>query len=703
MNNLFLELLNRSITASLLMILVIALHFILRKMPKNVNCILWLLVGIRLICPVSIESMFSVLPSKEPVQQMFDNVTTITTNTDIVNLEDNQLNATTNQSQKMDSQPNLTKDLPRLCAIIWFCGFIGMSGYTMLGFYKLKKRVRESIPYKEQIFLCDHIDTPFILGILKPKIYLPSDILEDQIPYVLQHEKAHLKRLDPLWKVVGYTILIFHWFNPLVWISYKLFCKDLELACDEKVIRSFNSIEKKAYSTILLECSVKKSTFSLSPLAFGEISVKDRVKAILSYKKPAFWTILIAIVICIVVGICFLTNPIRQKEYSDEELVSMAAQFYLMNSGRDYLYLPEQIEVSTLAEKGQVVLSLYDIIGNDAQGGHGVTWAVYQVDRNTAVGYETRSFDAVDLSKIEENHDFQYHIMEGQEGVWQLDLENLNGIETNPEKDNIDEDGRNSSSEGNAVNVTDVDQAKMDVLERFQKVLWEELEAKDLMFTGDLFAKPTEIQCIGEIPEQQIKLYGYGDNDYQGVGVAIQIGEDVNFFDWTYTSPRGLPPSVYWNDKDKVLQIALKIYTGTGIAAEELHILRQYETGTLDDAIFAFDDYSSLLQQMVGFQYLEEEQKLQLITLSDDSILSEIENIVVPNGMDSLELGMISSFLLGDNIWLQVEPGYIPKGQIAEYEGMPTLMFPVQTKVDDSNNTLFQLGEPQVIDLGEEP
>lgn len=408
-----------------------------------------------------------------------------------------------------------------------------------------------------------------------------------------------------------------------------------------------------------------------------------------NYKKPAFWTIMIAILVCLITGMIFLINSVRVKRYSDEELVSMAAEYFIMNNGRDYLYLPEQIEVSTLEEEGQVVLSLYDVINDGEKDGHGVTWAVYQVDRKTAAGYEMRSFDAVDLTKIKASHNFHYDIIEDQEGVWQLDMDNLANIKTNSEME---------KNEKNMVDAADENQAKVNVIERFHGVEWDELEAGKLKFTGEIYANSTEIQCIGEIPEYQIKLYGYGDDDYQGIGVAVQIGEDVNIFDWTYASPRELPPSVYWNEKDKILQTSLKIYTGTGVAAEELHILRQYDTGTLDDSIFTLDDYSLLLQQMIGFQYLEKEKRLKLILLSDQSILTEIENIDEPNGVDSLELGLISSFILGDDISIQVESGYIPNGQItAEYEGMPTLIFPVKVKVDDSNNTLFQLDDPHVI------
>lgn len=702
MESIFIELLNRSITASFLIVLVIILHFVLRGIPRNVNCILWLLVAIRLIFPVSIESAFSVLPAGEPVRQIMDNVLEVTAPAiDVGNVEAVPANTTVNQNRQMEVQAEDRNILPTVGAAVWLSGFVVMAAYTMLSLFKLQKRVRERIPYREQIFLCDNIDTPFILGIFRPQIYLPSNIEEHQIPYVLQHEKAHLKRLDHLWKVLGYMVLLLHWFNPLAWISYKLFCKDIELACDEKVIRNIDNTEKKKYSTALLECSVKKSAIALSPLAFGELSVKKRIKAILDYKKPAFWTILAAIVICIIIAISFLTNPVTEKEYSDEELVELAAEYYMVNSGRDYLYLPEYIEISAAAEEEQVLLSLFDIVEEGEEGGHGVTWAAYQVNRKTAVGFETRSFEDIDLTKAETSHDFTYYIVEEQEGRWQLDTENITGIETYTEAENNENNEIGTDSEADKDDEAAMDQVQNDILERFSEIDWDELEDRDLQFTGSL-DNPTQIQCIGEIPEYQIKLYGYGDDDFQGAGVAIQIGEDVNFFDWFYTSSRAIPPSVYWNDKDKILQTALRIYTGTGAAAEELHVLRQYQTGTLDDAVFTLDDYSLLLQEMTGFQYIENEKKLQLINLSDNSILTEVENIEAPEGIEALELGWISTFILGDNIFLQVEPGYCPTGHvIAEYEGMPTLIYPVLFEADERENISFRLGEPHVAEEDE--
>ncbi len=243
----------------------------------------------------------------------------------------------------------------------------------------------------------------------------------------------------------------------------------------------------------------------------------------------------------------------------------------------------------------------------------------------------------------------------------------------------------------------DGDQTEINVLERFKSIPWDEIEARNLKFTGE-FSNHSEILCIGEIPEYQIKLYGYGDEEIYGNGVAIQIEDDVNYFDWNYISPRSLPPSVYWNDTEKQLQVALKIYTGTGAAAEELHVLQQYETGHLEDYVFELNDYSTILEERIGYKYIESEQKLQLLDLQENTVLTEIENMNAPAGIESLELGMISTFILGDEIILQVSPGYYQHGMpIAEYENMPMINIAVIVEYDKNDMIEFNLGTPEIV------
>ena len=315
MSYFFLELLKLSISASFLIVAIILLRLLMRKSPRSIYCILWALVGIRLICPFSFESRFSVIPKEDVIP-----INTVLT---IPDTQSELVMPTTNNYVPneilFESENTLATNKPinvvDIISGVWLVGTIGMALYGAISYIRLKRIVSVSINDKEHIYLCDDIDVPFIFGIFKPKIYLPSNMADKQKEYVLLHEKAHLSRHDNLWKPVGFILLSIYWFNPLVWIAYHLFSKDIELATDEKVINNLNNQEIKDYSETLLACSLIKSNLMIKtcPVAFGEVGVKDRIKAVLNYKKPSFWIILIAIISCIVVGVCFLTKPKDDK------------------------------------------------------------------------------------------------------------------------------------------------------------------------------------------------------------------------------------------------------------------------------------------------------------------------------------------------------------------------------------------------------
>lgn len=196
-----------------------------------------------------------------------------------------------------------------VASLLWLAGCVGMLFYAMLSTVKMALRLREAVPDGEGVWRCDQVDTPFIMGVLRPRIYLPSDLAGNEVKYVLAHERAHLRRGDHIWKLLGFLTLALHWFNPFVWEAWILFGRDLEKACDEKVLKEMGFQEKKAYANALLACSMQRSYVMAYPLAFGEVDVKARIKGILSYKKPTFWGILVAAVICLAVGLCFLTDP----------------------------------------------------------------------------------------------------------------------------------------------------------------------------------------------------------------------------------------------------------------------------------------------------------------------------------------------------------------------------------------------------------
>ena len=316
MEALFIKLLNMSITASYIILAVIVLRFLLKKAPKKINCILWTLVAIRLVCPFSFESVLSLIPTSNTVTTdiLYADTPMINSGISIVNNTVNSILASFGATPEASVNP--MQVYMYIASIVWIVGMACLVLYSIITYLKLKHKVATAIPMKDNIYRCDTIASPFVIGIIKPKIYIPFTIDETNLERVIAHEKAHIKRHDHWIKPFGFLLMSVYWFNPLVWVAYILLCRDIELACDEKVLEQIGVEEKKNYSKALLDCSVNCKSIAMCPLAFGEVGVKQRVKNILNYKKPAFWIIVIAIISCVVVGVCFLTNPTSNNHLS---------------------------------------------------------------------------------------------------------------------------------------------------------------------------------------------------------------------------------------------------------------------------------------------------------------------------------------------------------------------------------------------------
>lgn len=307
----FLKLLNLSISASWLVLAVLALRLVLRRAPKWVNVLLWGMVALRLMLPFSIESALSLIPSAETVSPevvQFDPAPTITSGVEFI---DNAVNPSLSESFAAAplASVNPLYVWIYLAGWVWLIGLAAMLAYALVSYLRLRRRVSVSLCVQENIYLCDAISSPFILGVVKPRIYLPSGLDEVQRQNVLSHERAHLARHDHWWKPLGFALLAVYWFNPVLWLAYALLCRDIELACDERVIRTMDESAVKTYSTVLLACSMPRKAVITCPLAFGEVGVKERVRNALHYKKPAFWVVAASVAVCIVVAVCFLTNP----------------------------------------------------------------------------------------------------------------------------------------------------------------------------------------------------------------------------------------------------------------------------------------------------------------------------------------------------------------------------------------------------------
>ena len=310
MSNLFLKILNMSIAAGWLILAVVLLRFLLKKAPRWITVLLWRIAALRLAVPFSFESAWSLVPSAETFQAH-----NIQYEIPVVNSGIPAVNNAVNPLLGEMFAPNPAASVNPLyvwtfvLSVIWLMGMAILLLYTVISYWQVHRSVSEGIPYEGNIFLCDQVKSPFILGLVRPKIYLPSNMDATSMEPVIAHEKAHLTRRDHWWKPLGFLILTVHWFNPLCWIAYVLLCRDIELSCDEKVIRQMDLDGKKRYSTALLECNAQRRLVTICPLAFGEVGVKERVKNVLNYKKPAFWVIVVAVIACGVVTVCFATNP----------------------------------------------------------------------------------------------------------------------------------------------------------------------------------------------------------------------------------------------------------------------------------------------------------------------------------------------------------------------------------------------------------
>ena len=324
MSAVFLKILNMSITASWLILAVILARLLLKKAPKWTACLLWTMVAIRLICPISFESVFSLIPSGETIPSDIAMVRSpaISSGITIVNEAVNPLLSASFTPDPTSSANPLQIVIP-VAALVWVAGIAALLIYALVSYLKLKKTVSASLPLEGRIMVCDEVKAPFILGVFRPVIYVPSSMRGETLDHVIRHETAHLQRRDHWWKPLGFLLLTVYWFNPLCWIAYILLCRDIEMACDERVIRDMDKDGMAAYSQALLDCSFPRRRIAACPLSFGEVSVKERVKGVLNYKKPAFWIIAAAVIVCAALAICLMTDPFSDNSLSDKLAVSM--------------------------------------------------------------------------------------------------------------------------------------------------------------------------------------------------------------------------------------------------------------------------------------------------------------------------------------------------------------------------------------------
>lgn len=358
MDDVFLKLVNLSISASWLILAVLVLRVVLKKAPKWVMPLLWGVVALRLVCLFSIESALSLIPSAETIP------TEIVTETrEPVLYEQATLDIVTNPT--LPSAAEVPVGVSRqqaqldfsIYSVLWLAGMAALLVHALVSAGKLKKKLATAILLRDNIYESEFVDSPFVFGVVKPNIYLPMHMDEGTAAYVIAHERAHLARRDHWWKVLGYLVLALHWFNPLVWVAYILFCRDIELACDEKVVKGLDGAARADYSQALLSCAAPGRAVAACPLAFGEGNIKTRVKSALHYKKPAFWVAAAAVLAVVIMAVCFLTNPRSDIDVetllgtSRGEITRVSVAMEETSSGEEYRMSTEEIKT---------VLSLLD-------------------------------------------------------------------------------------------------------------------------------------------------------------------------------------------------------------------------------------------------------------------------------------------------------------------------------------------------------
>ncbi len=357
MSEVFIALLNRSIAASFLVLAVMIWRWCFAKAPRWITCLLWGVVALRLVVPFSFESVLSLVPSAQtvPPSIVTDAVPVIHSGIPLVNMTVNPL-----LSQAGETTREPWRAVLEIAPYVWVLGMLAVVIYGIVSYVRLRRRVRVSLCVRENVYLCDDIDMPFILGFLHPRIYVPSGLDETAMRCIIAHETAHLRRHDHWIKPLAFMVLAVYWFNPVMWIAYTLLCRDIEKACDERVIKEQDADFKITYSQTLVACSTGRRLMLACPLAFGEVGVKERVRSVLSYKKPTLWLLVAALAASVLLGVCFLTDPIGdaevytlQESETDHEMVGVRVTELFVGEEDGYLTMEWENRTGTTISYGE--------------------------------------------------------------------------------------------------------------------------------------------------------------------------------------------------------------------------------------------------------------------------------------------------------------------------------------------------------------
>lgn len=445
MSWIFLKIINMSISAGWLVLMILALRLVLKKAPKWVNVLLWGIVALRLLCPFSFESALSLIPSAETIPEKVLTGRSFQVQTGILSVDDRINDYLEGYYEGITVPVNNGKTVMTALAGLWIAGIVVLLTYSAVSYIRLRRQVRTAVRLQNNIFQSENVLSPFVLGIIKPKIYLPFHVEEQNISHIIAHEQAHIRRRDHWWKPFGFLLLTVHWFNPLMWLAYVVLCRDIELACDEKVIRELGAEQRAGYSQALLDCSISRRMIAVCPLAFGEVGVKKRVKSVLKYKKPAFWIAIAAVAVCVTVAVCFLTDPIVAgadatpfgHTYRIEKSLYNSPQFFYINTEE------AEVRYTLTADYSLFVAGVYagNFLGTELSAS---SFDDYFVDYDNAFGWhddtcspesirrDTKKAWRLEAEYGSQNQDFYYLIQTRENDVYLV-----YGHETEGQRKNI--------------------------------------------------------------------------------------------------------------------------------------------------------------------------------------------------------------------------------------------------------------------------
>ena len=323
MTDIFLRIVELSWQAGVLALAVMLARLALRRAPKWAVCMLWALVAVRLIVPVSLQSRVSLQAEQSPVTAALEQLPQTQETADAILPGGGEVltpvqpvGPVTSAEPVQAARPVMTVEV---LTAVWLAGAAVMLAYMLVSYLRLYRQVRTAVRVEDNVCRCDRWGTPFVLGMLRPRIYIPAGLDEADLSQVLAHERGHIRRGDHVVKPLAFLLLTVHWFNPVLWAAYVLLGRDMENACDERVLRTLDGAGRAAYSRALVACAVRQRPAAVCPLAFGETAVKERVKNAMSYRKPALWAAVLLLIAAAVIGVCFLTSPDRREDIPNDQ------------------------------------------------------------------------------------------------------------------------------------------------------------------------------------------------------------------------------------------------------------------------------------------------------------------------------------------------------------------------------------------------